>query len=233
MRRLLRGGLLLAAACAGLTETDGGVGSLAIRLPSPAEIEVGQTIPLGAVVQNGDGDTLATPVLWRVLDTTAVIDSITGALTGVRPGTARVVARALDLYSTTVSFTVVARADTLVRVSNATLTVGAADSVSPDLSARLDAGTPRTPVAGRQMVYRVVGPVFADPAQRTVEFQAGGLVAVPRSASTGTPQPMPRLRRMPGRTAPDSAIVEVAAYRPAGGPAVPGSGLRFIVRFAR
>lgn len=222
---------LALAACAGLTETDGGIGSVTLALPAPAELEVGQEITLRAVVQQGNGDTLDTPVIWRVLDTTATMDSTTGRLTGRTPGTARVVARALDLYSSTATFTIVPRVDTVVRVSPASLTVGPADSVSPDLSTRLEAGTPRAPVAGRRLVYAVVSPTFADTAQRTVEFQAGGLVTVPRSSGTGTPQPMPRLRRIPGRKAPDSAIVEVAAYRPSGGPAVPGSGLRFIVRF--
>lgn len=222
---------LVLAACAGLTETNGGIGSVALALPSPAELEVGQEITLRAVVQQGNGDTLDTPVIWRVLDTTATLDSVTGRLRGVTPGSARIVARALDLYSSTATFTIVARADTVVRVSPAIVTVGAADSLSPDLSTRLEAGTPRAPVAGRRLVYTVVSPAFADASQRTVEFQAGGGVAVPRSSGTGIPQPMPRLRRIPGRKAPDSAMVEVSAYRPAGGPAVPGSGLRFIVRF--
>lgn len=226
------GPALTLAACAGLTETDGGIGSLTLALPSPAELEVGQQVLIRAVVQSGNGDTLDVPVVWRVLDSTATMDSATGGLTGVAPGAARVVARALDLYSQTVTFTVVPRVDTVVRVSPAVLTVGATASESPDLSARLEAGMPRAPVAGRRLVYTVVSPTFADTAQRTLEFQAGGLVAVPRSSTLGTPQPMPRLRRLEGRKAPDSAIVEVTAYRPAGGPAVPGSGFRFIVRFA-
>lgn len=223
---------LTLAACAGVTETEGGIGSLTLVLPSPAELEVGQAIVVRAIVQSADGDTLDTPVIWRVLDSTATMDSVTGRLSGVTPGAARVVARALDLYSQTVTFTVVPRVDTVVRVSPAVVTVVATASESPDLSTRLEAGTPRVPVAGRRLVYAVVSPTFSDTAQRSVEFQTGGLMAVPRSSASGTPQPMPRLRRLEGRKAPDSAIVEVTAYRPSGGPAVPGSGVRFIVRFA-
>lgn len=222
---------LVLAACAGLTETDGGVGSITLALPSPAELEVGQEITLLAVVRRGDGDTLDTPVIWRVLDPTATMDTLTGRLTGVAPGTARVVARALDLYSSTATFTVVPRADTVVRVSPAIMTVGPADSLSPDLSTRVEAGTPRVPVAGRRLVYSLISPTVPDTTQRPVEFQGGGVITVPRSSGAGTPQPMPRLRRIPGRKAPDSAIVAVSAYRPSGGSAVPGSGLRFIIRF--
>jgi hypothetical protein len=87
-------------------------------------------------------------------------------------------------------------------------------------------------VGSRRVVYQIVAPVFADTAARTVEFRSGGLLASVLTSSQGTPIQSPRLRRLGGRTAPDSAIVAVSVYRPAGGPSVPGSGLRFIVRFA-
>jgi hypothetical protein len=224
---------LTVAACADLTETEGGVGSLTLLLPSPAEIEVDQTIELAAVARSGSGDTLDTPVVWHGLDSTLTVDSATGLATGRFTGTGRVVARAIDFYSNVVTFKVLARVDTVVRVSADTQTVAAADSLSRELSVRLDGGVPVAPVSGRRIIYDILAPVFTDTSARTVEFQSGGLRATPQTGTAGTPVPIPKLRRIAGRVAPDSAIVVIRAYRPAGGSAVPGSGQRFIVRFAK
>ncbi|HEX9165266.1 MAG TPA: hypothetical protein VF862_05115 [Gemmatimonadales bacterium] len=220
------------AACADLTESEGGVGSLTVFVPSPAEIEVDQTVQLQAVARSGSGDTLDLPVVWLGLDSTLAVDSTSGRITGRFSGSGRLVARAADFYSDIVTFTVLARVDTVIRVGADTQTVAAADSLSTELTVRLEGGSPAAPVGGRRIVYDIVSPVFADTAARTVEFQSGGLQARPSSASTGSPQPAPVLRRIAGRTAPDSAVVVVNVYRPAGGGAVPGSGQQFIVRFA-
>jgi hypothetical protein len=224
---------LLVAACADLTETDGGVGSLTMLLPSPAEIEVDQTIQLTAVARSGSGDTLDVPVVWLGLDSTLSVDSTTGLATGRFTGTGRVVARASDFYSNVVTFKILPRVDTVVRVSADTQTVAAADSLSRELSVRLDGGVPVAPVGGRRIIYDIIVPVFTDTAARTVEFQSGGLRSTPSTGTTGTPLPVPKLRRIAGRVAPDSAVVTIRVYRPAGGPAVPGSGQRFLVRFAK
>ncbi len=227
---LLAAGLL--AACADLTETEAGVGSLTLVLPSPTEIEVDQTVQLRAVARSGSGDSLDVPVVWLGLDSTLAVDSTSGRITGRFTGSGRLVARATDLYSSIVTFTVLARADTVIRVSPDTQTVAAADSLSTELSVRLEGGDPAAPVGGRRIVYDIVSPVFADTATRTVEFQSGGLQALPTTSSTGSPLPAPKLRRIAGRVAPDSAIVAVNVYRPSGGGTVPGSGQRFTVRFA-
>ncbi len=50
------------------------------------------------------------------------------------------------------------------------------------------------------------------------------------TGADGTPSPPVTLDRVAGQTAPDSAIVTVAATT-ATGAAVPGSGQRFIVHF--
>ena len=220
------------AACADLTESEGGVGSLTVFVPSPAEIEVDQAVQLQAVARSGSGDTLDIPVVWLGLDSTLAVDSTSGLITGRFTGSGRLVARAADFYSEIVTFTVLARVDTVIQVGADTQTVAAADSLSTELTVRLEGGSPAAPVSGRRIVYDIVAPVFADTAARTVEFQSGGLQARPSSTTTGSPQPAPVLRRIAGRTAPDSAVVVVNVYRPAGGGAVPGSGQQFIVRFA-
>jgi hypothetical protein len=232
-RRALLLTAITVAACADLTETDAGVGSLTIRLPSPAEIEVDQTIQMTAVVRSGSGDTLDAPVVWLGLDSTMAVDSMVGLVTGRFAGSGRLVARALDFYSNIVTFKVVPRADTVVRVSADTQTVAGADSLSKDLVVRVDGGSPAVPISGRRTIYDIIAPVFTDTAARTVEFQSGGLQATPLTSTTGTPLPAPKLRRISGRASPDSAVVLVRVYRPAGGAAVPGSGQRFIVRFAK
>lgn len=227
---LLAAGLL--AACADLTETEAGIGSLTLVLPSPAEIEVDQTVQLQAAVRSGSGDSLDVPVIWLGLDSTLAVDSTSGLITGRFTGSGRLVARATDLYSSIVTFAVLARVDTVIQVSADTQTVAAADSLSKELTVRLEGGAPAAPVGGRRIVYDIVSPVFSDTAARTVEFQSGGLQARPTTTSTGGPLPAPKLRRIAGRVAPDSATVVVNVYRPAGGGTVPGSGQRFTVRFA-
>lgn len=224
---------LVGVACSNLTETPGGIGSLAILVPSPAEVEVGQTLQLRAVALNGDGDSVAAVVYWRALDTTLTVDSMTGLMTGRTVNAdGRVVARAEDLFSNTVTFRVIPPADTLIRVSADTQTVAASATLSTELSVRVEGGSPRAPVSGRRVVYQVTLPAFANADDRTVEFENAALTITPTTSSTGSPFPAPKLRKRSGSTPPDSAVVEVNVYRPSG-PAIPGSPLRFTVRFAR
>ena len=111
MRPRAAGVLALLAACSKLSTTEGGIGSVEIALPSPAEVEVGGTLQLTAIARGTDGETLDVPIYWRALDTTIAVDSVGGradqasmaALTG------RVVARAVDLYSAIATFTVLNR----------------------------------------------------------------------------------------------------------------------------
>ncbi len=219
--------------CSGLTATDEGVATILLQIPAPAEVEVDQTITLRAAALGINGDTLSIPVFWIALDTTIVVDSVTGALTGRNAkATGAVVARAGGLYSSRITFTVLSRADTLVRLGPAISTVPAGDSLSQDLQARLDAfGPPPTPVLGRRLVYQVVEPVFGTSDERTVELTGGGLTQSVTTTAFGTPPVPIRARPVAGRPRPDSAIVTVNAWRPGGAP-IPGSGHRFIIRFA-
>jgi hypothetical protein len=82
------------------------------------------------------------------------------------------------------------------------------------------------------VVYQVTFPAFATADDRTVEFENSSLTITPTTSSTGSPLPGPKLRKRAGATPPDSAVVEANVYRPSG-PAIPGSPVRFIVRFAR
>ncbi|HEX7918527.1 MAG TPA: hypothetical protein VF454_03940, partial [Gemmatimonadales bacterium] len=93
MKRLLAGSVVLvAAACSSLGEGNAAV-SIEIFVPSPASVEVGDTITMRARLLNIDGDSVAGTIRWRTADTAAVaIDSITGRFTGrsTTAGTGRI-----------------------------------------------------------------------------------------------------------------------------------------------
>lgn len=220
--------------CSGPTATEAGVATVILLTPAPAEVEAGQTITLRGVALGPGGDTLAIPVYWIALDTTIVVDSVTGALTGRNAGTVgKVIALAGGLYSPIVTYSVLFPADTLVRVGAATSTMVAADTISIDLQARLDVrGVPPQPVLGRRLIYQLVEPAFASPEDRTVELSGGGLTQSAMTTPFGmAPVPI-RVRPVVGRTRPASAVVTVSAWRPGGNP-IPGTGHRFTIHFVQ
>lgn len=226
--------LAVCLGCSGPTATEEGVATIALLAPAPAEVEAGQTIFLRAAALGPAGDTLGIPVYWIALDTTIVVDSVTGALTGRNAGTVgRVIALAGGLYSPRVTWSVLFPADTLVQVGAATSTMAASDTISIDLQARLDRlGVTTTPVQGRRLVYEVVEPVFALPEDRTVELSGGGLIQSVQTTSFGIPSVPIRVRPVAGQTRPDSVIVTVSAWRPGGEP-IAGTGHRFTIHLAQ
>ncbi len=223
--------LLGLAACSDITATSDGVATLLIEIPSPAQVEVGETIGLVATPLDANGEVVAAPVYWIALDSTVAVDSAAGLLTGLIPkSTGRVVARTGDLYSSPLSFSVLERADTLIRIAPSQDTVEAGESESGVLEVRLDGGEPPAPLSGRVIVYQVVDPVFGVAESRTVELTGGGLVQGTKTTASGSTSPGIRLHRRSGYQAPDSAVVTASAWRP-GGESIPGSGVRFTVRF--
>ena len=231
MRPRAAGVLALLAACSKLSTTEGGIGSVEIALPSPAEVEVGGTLQLTAVARGSDGETLDVPIYWRALDTTLAVDSVGGVLTGINGGTTgRVVARAVDLYSAIATFNVLNAADTLVRLGDSVVTVAPGETESPPLEVRVDVGDPPAPVDKRRVTFEVISPVFATFGDRTIEFPNGQLSQNFNTLPTGSPSPAATLRRRAGMTAPDTAVVRVSIFRPGGG-TVPGSGQLFLVLF--
>ena len=232
MTRLAAGFLaILLAACSDFTTTEGGIARLDVATPIPAELEVGGAITLRAAALDENGDTLDIPIYWRGLDTTLIVDSVEGRVIGRTAGeTGRVVARAIDLYSNVITFSILRQVDTVIRVSDSSVTVALGETASPELVARVEAGDPRAPVQGRRLTYEVIQPVFGSLDDRTVEFAGGVLAISPRSSAQGTPEQPVTLRRRSGRTQPDTAVVDVNVYRP-DGTIVAGSGFRFYVLF--
>lgn len=221
-----------ALGCSGLTEGDGGVVAVEIRVPSPSIIEVGETLQLAADALNGDGQPVPdATITWATPDTTAVLDAATGQVTGRTAGqSARIQARVGSLGSALVALQVIAPADTLILVGDSMPVVAAGETATAPLVTRLESFNPAGPLTGRPVIYEVTEPAVADPAQRTVELSGGVLVDTVQTGADGQPVTPIALSRVTGKTAPATAVVVVRAERTRRG-AVPGSGQRFVVRF--
>jgi hypothetical protein len=213
--------------CSNLTEDAGGVVGLEIRAPELKTIEVGETLQLTVVALDKDGNPVAAPVSWRAADTTLTVDPNTGAITGVFPGTGHVQAFSGSLASELIAFTVIARADTLLIVGDSVITVAPGVLSSAPLVVQLRSFSPDSFLPSRPVIYTVTSP--ADVGPHTVELPGAVLTD---TVSTGTDGAVSSvtLNRVNGTTQPDTAIVDVRAFRTRG-EAVPGSGQRFIVLF--
>jgi hypothetical protein len=166
-------------------------------------------------------------VTWTSLDNTVTLDAVTGLMTGVTPGTARVQASEGSLTTPFITFEVIAPADTLIIPGDSVLTV-ASDAVSSDsMAVQLASYDPAGPVVGRPVVYAIVSP---DPALGAPVTLVGGVVV--DTLLTGSDGTVTTARLVPvaGATLPESVVVEVHANRTRGA-VVPGSGQHFIAHF--
>jgi hypothetical protein len=233
-RRLLVVAAALAAACSDINPGPGGLVALEVTAPSPALLEQGDTVtPLRARGLDRNGDSIAAEIRWYTLDTAAItiVDSTTSRMFGRLPsGTGRVQARSGSLGSPVITFSLLPRGDTLVVPAPDTLRVASADTASAELIAQVQSFDPAGPVASRRMIYQVVDPTFAQPADQTVALPGGGTADTVLSGPDGQPAIPVVLLKVAGTTHPDSAIVEVRAYHLSGAE-VAGSGQQFIVRF--
>ena len=217
---------LLVLGCSDLTEGAGGVIALEIRTPELLTIEVGETLPLSARALDRNGDSVAAEIGWRAPDATLAVDPLTGAITGISPGPGRVQAFTGLLASGLVQFTIIPRADTLI-VTDSVFTVAPGVPASLPLVAQLQSFSPAGPLAARPIVYTVTSPPDVGP--HTVELPGGVLTDTLDTGTDGAVSSV-TLNRVSTVAQPDTAIVEVRAFRTRGA-AVPGSGQRFIVIF--
>lgn len=219
-------------ACSSVTETNGVI-SLEVLAPLNPSVEVGDTLHLTARALDRDGNEVTTvPIVWRAADTTLTVDSLAGVVTGlVGPATGRVQAQTGTLASNFVTVTIQARPDTLV-LGDDTLRIATGIPTSPPLAAQLvtySSGDTAALVGGT-IIYEIIEPTFPTLADRTVELPGGIVLDTVTTGADGMPSPEVTLSRVTGMTQPDSAIVEVRAFRLRGSVPVPGSGQRFIVR---
>jgi uncharacterized membrane protein len=219
--------LLVAAACSGLDEGEGGVVGLEIQFPENPTLEVGEQAQLSARALDVDGETVDAAIAWRASSDALSVDQ-TGLVTGVEPGTGDVQAVVGALTSEGISFTVLAPADTLIIVGDSVfvLPIVADPPATANLVVRLESRSPVGPVASRPVIYEITQPVAG--ATPVVTLAGGVQSDTILTVADGT-API-TLSLVSGQTPPDTAIVEVRANRTRGS-VVPGSGQRFIVLF--
>jgi len=218
----------LVLGCSNLSEGEAGVVALEVTAPSPDTLEVGETVQLAARALDRDGNAVNTAITWRSVDTTASIDPTTGVVTALFPGTARVQATVGSLSSGLITLSVLAPADTLIIAGDSVLTVLSDVAASAAMLVRLESFNPAGPLADRPVIYSITSPDLTS-LPHTVELPGAVLVDTVFTESDGQVSTM-TLNRVAGIVAPDSAIVEVSAFRTRGA-VVPGSGQRFIVHF--
>ena len=102
--------LAAAAACGRLGTDLDAVVAIEVTLPDSGIVAVGDTLVPRARALNGRGDSVSAAIRWAALDTgvVAVVDSVSGATVGRKPGNGRIQARVETLRSNPV--TVVVRA---------------------------------------------------------------------------------------------------------------------------
>lgn len=191
-------------------------------------------MPLVIRVLDRAGDEIADASITLIaLDTAALaVDSAgVGVIGRVPAASARVVAVSGGLRSDPLVVRVVPAADTLKAGDPSALTVAAADSQSGPLAASVfDLTT--TPgqsaaLSGRPVHFTIVYPGFADLASATAVLGNDSLAATVFTAATGAAAVVVKRR---GPAQPDSAVVLASAVR-GSGVTVPGSPVRFVVRF--
>ena len=216
---------LMVLGCSNLTEGPGGVVELEISTPATREVEVGETLQLTARALDRDGNPLDVPITWLSSDPALTVDN-TGLVTGVAPGEAQVQASVGSLSSGQILLTAIARADTLVIVSDSVIIVPVGAPASAALAVQLRSFSSADPLPNRPVVYTVTSP--PDVGQHTVELPGGVLIDTISTGADGNAGAVTLNRT--GIPSPDTAIVQVRSYH-ASGADVPGSGQRFIVLF--
>ena len=131
--------LLVAAACSGLEEGEGGVVAIEVETPERQTLAVGEQVQVVARAVDVDGEVVDVPLAWQVSGTAVTVDQ-SGLVTGVEPGEADVQAVSGSLPSAPLTFTVVARADTIIIAGDSVVTL----PIGADPPATATSRAPRT-----------------------------------------------------------------------------------------
>jgi hypothetical protein len=219
--------LLLAAACSSLEQGEGGVVAIEVETPELTTLEVGEQEQVVARALDVNGAVVEVPLDWQSNATAVTVDDA-GLVTAVEAGEADVQAVSGSLPSAPVTFTVVARADTIVIQGDSVviLPIAADPPATAGLTVRLETFNPPGAIIG-PVIFEITRPV---PGTTPAVVQLAGAVQIDTltTASDGTAAAV--IGAVTGQVPPDTAIVEVRAERLRGS-AVPGSGQRFIVLF--
>jgi hypothetical protein len=220
--------VLGALGCSNLTESNGGVVALQLRIPSPAVVEQHDTLQLFAKALDIRGDSVAARILWQTPDDSLlqIVDDTLGLMTtDTTAGQARVQASVGSLRSDLVVLTLRPRSDTLRLTGVDSITVVAPDSVSDTLGVVIESQNPAGGVAGTSILYELIDPA----AQGQVVLPNGQASYRVQTGVTGGPVSAVTVRRITA-TPPSVVHVRVSATRPSG-TEVPGSGQQFVVLF--
>jgi hypothetical protein len=214
---------------------------IAISTAAPDSLEEYDTLRPRAAALNAAGDTVPAVILWASFDSVLTVLNPTTGLTVVQhPGlTGRLQARVGNLISNPLSIRALAAADTLFPTGTTLDSVTLSDSTPPDslsdaLSVEL-ADTVTAPTAatvglgGRPVVFTITYATTPDSVTlvRVDTAHAAVSAATVTTSSSGIASVKVRLL---GGPVPDSVVVTASAQR-AVGTTVPGSPVRFVVRF--
>ncbi len=235
MRLLPRIALVVVlAACSNANELADGVIAIQVVAPQPPIIDFGDTTRYIAIPLDQNGDSVAAPVQWVTPDDTSIviINSATGLVTGAKPATqGRLQAVLSGLTTGFFTLTIQARADTIVMPIPSVQTVASDQTTSIALVPVISSFNPAGPVVGRKLAFNIVQPTWADTTGvQTVTLINNAQADTVLSGADGTPFSTVIVKRVVGRTAPDTCIVQVSSLQSNGRP-VPGSGQQFLILF--
>lgn len=228
-------GLFALQACDQLTGSFSDVIAVRVSGASSRRVEEGTTLQLAAVALDLAGDTIAADIRWAIVDTATgiLVDSTTGLVTAVAPGGPwRVQARVESLRADPVLITVAGAPDS-VAVAGDSVVVTLGSSPSPAMTVRVfDLTTvPGTALgaAGVRVRFAVVAPTASGLVLRASTSADSLATADTTSATASGTGAASAVLRATG-SLPDSVVVD-AVVTTAGGVAVAGSPVRFVVRY--
>lgn len=234
-------------ACTELTGDLGRVIAIELVGSRTPRVEEGDTLRLQARARRANGQAVPdAKIVWAILDVDSgqigfTLDSVTGLISAMSPGTGRVQARIEQLATAPIIVTVTAAPDSLASVDATRIVFDTAGAeASPPLeTVVLDLTTTpgiSLPLAARQVQYALVEPApGSDGAQGILLTPSGETEPGPdphvATAVTGPQgQASVVLRRLPGVVLPDSVLVDASAVT-AIGVLVSGSPIHFTVVF--
>jgi hypothetical protein len=206
-------------------------------------LEEGDTLRLEARAISAKGEVVPdAQVFWAVVDSGSVgftVDTATGLVTGTGPGTGRVQPRVDELRLGSVTITVTAAADSLAAGGDTVIVVDPAAEASP-LLAVIVFDLTTTPGESLALAGQPVHFSTADPPPGSAAadgFFLARTETVPGAdphayvATTGIDGRTDIVvRRQPGVAQPDTAVIHAVTVT-AAGDTVPGSPIRFRIRF--
>ena len=233
---------MLFAACTVITGDLGRTIAIEIDGEPVRRVEENDAITLIARAIDAAGDTIPDAIIvWELLDADRglSLDSLTGVVQALYPGSGRVRARVEDLRSDTISIQVTGAPDSIAVAGDSVVTVAADADVSPRIAvALIDLTTDSaeaTPLTDKPVTFLLVDPQPGTTSAQGIFLTVSDSVpgSDPHSVTVTTDSDANAFvvaRRTTGSTQPDSAVVHAIAVT-AVGDTVAGSPVSFIIVF--